>query len=136
MKPGYIPLFLLACVALFVAAASPTPQIVLPARVVEVYDGDTPTVEVTFRMRIRLEECWCPEVTGKEKVEGLKSKKRMEELSLGKNGMVTIPLLPDIGQSTSMGRVVGRLSVEGKDLSEVMVKEGFATKEKPKAQRK
>lgn len=120
---------LIACIAL--TAETPTPQIVVPCRVIDGYrDGDTLTAEVTLRMRVRLIDCWAPEITGKEKTEGLKSKKRLEELALGKTGLLTVPLFEDLGKSTTLSRIAGRLTIDGKDISEQMVREGFATKEK------
>lgn len=113
-------------------ATEPVPQIVLPAKVISVWDGDTPTCEVTFVMRVRLIDTWAPEVTGKQRSEGLKSKQRLEELALGKTGMLSIPLHYDIGKSTTLSRIAGRLEVDGRDVGKVMVDEGYATREKPK----
>ena len=132
MKPRYIPLLTLACVAVWHAAfdASPVPQIVIPAVVRAVHDGDTVTAEVTVRLNVRLLDCWAPEVTGREKAEGLKSKARLTELVDGKQGVLTIPFGNDLGDSFTFGRVLGRLWIDGKDVSETMVAEKFATKEK------
>mgnify|MGYP001590396595 CR=1 FL=1 len=110
----------------------PTPQLVLPASVVSIHDGDTCTVDVVLRMNLRLLDCWAPEVTGKQKPEGLRSKKRLEELALGKEGMLIVPLFPDLGKATSMSRILGRLNIDGNDISETMVREKFATKTKVK----
>lgn len=133
MKPRYVPLLLLACVAVWHAswADSPQPQLVIPARVLSVHDGDSVTAEVTIRMQIRLLSCWAPEVTGKEKPEGLKSKARLVELVDGKQVTLTIPIGNDLGDSFTFGRVLGRLSIGGVDISEEMVKSGMATKTKP-----
>ena len=124
---------LLVAVAAWTAFGSdPVPQIVIPCRVTRVYDGDTPTCEVTIRMRVRLQDCWAPEVTGREKKDGLKSRKRLEELALNKTGLLAIPLGDDVGDSLSLNRVVGRLFIDGRDINRQMVAEGFATKEKRK----
>jgi endonuclease YncB( thermonuclease family) len=109
---------------------TPQPQIVIPVFVRECYDGDTATVEATIRMRVRLMDAWAPEVKGEQKRDGMKSKKRLEELCLGKKGLLTIPLYDDLGQSTTLSRVKGWLNVDGKDVSAQMVQEGFATKTK------
>jgi len=104
----------------------------MPARIVSVHDGDTVTAEITVRLNVRLIDCWAPEVTGKEKPEGLKSKARLTELASGKNGTLTIPIGDDLGDSFTFGRVLARLNVDGKDISEIMVEEKFATKVKAK----
>lgn len=134
MRPRYVPFLLLACVALWrvAFADAPTPQFVMPARIVSVHDGDTVTAEITVRLNVRLIDCWAPEVTGKEKPEGLKSKARLTELASGKNGTLTIPIGDDLGDSFTFGRVLARLNVDGKDISEIMVEEKFATKVKAK----
>lgn len=126
---AFVGLLLFTAIA-WAVVATPTPQLVLPCHVVEVYDGDTLTADVTLRMRVRLIDCWAPEVRGKQKVEGFKSKAKLQAMVEGKDGMLTIPLHDMLGDSTSLSRVLGRLSVNGKDVSEEMVRIGAATKTK------
>lgn len=108
----------------------PSPQLVVPCKVVSVYDGDTPTVTISFVMRIRLKDCWAPELSGLERVRGLASKEKLKELVLSKDGILAIPLYDDLGKSTSLSRIVGVLHVDGKNINEEMVRLGYATKEK------
>ena len=108
----------------------PSPQLVLPCKVVSVYDGDTPTVTVSFIMRIRLKDCWAPELSGSERAKGLSSREKLKELTLSKEAILTVPLYDDLGKSTSLSRIVGILHVDGKNINEEMVRLGYATKEK------
>jgi len=97
----------------------------------EVYDGDTVVCEVTFRCRLRLLDCWAPEVKGPQKKDGEKSRDNLKALCEGKSGTAVVPWHDDIGNMTSLSRVLGYLYVDGKDMSAEQVKAGFAAKEKP-----
>lgn len=121
-------LMLLVAVSYAIEPAA-TPSLTLPCRVISIHDGDTCTVEVITRLNVRLLDCWAPEVTGDERPEGLKSKRRLEELAADKQGLLTIPLHDTVGKSFTFGRVLARLSVDGRDVSQAMVGEGFATAE-------
>lgn len=110
---------------------TPNPGITLPCKILSVHDGDTLKVECRFQMDIRLLDCWAPEITGDEKPDGLISKEALRKLVDGKEGFVTVPLTSEnIGKATSMSRVLGRVVVDGVDLSEQQVRGKFATKEK------
>lgn len=115
------------------APAPPAPMIRIPAEINEVHDGDTLTVYFGFSARIRLIDCWAPELsTGKA---GQRSKANLIKLtSKTQRCMIEIPLFDDIGKSTTLGRVLGRVTVDGqeKDLSTQQVEGGFATKTKTK----
>jgi len=37
-------------------------RLVLPCAIVEVYDGDTITVRLTLDLRVRMLDCWTPEI--------------------------------------------------------------------------
>lgn len=109
------------------------PQLTLPCQVVSVYDGDTLAVDVTFRMNVRLLDCWAPEITGEERPQGLKSKERLTQLALGKKGTLTVPFGGnDLGDSFTFGRTLARLVIDGQDVSQQMVLDGFATLTKQK----
>jgi endonuclease YncB( thermonuclease family) len=107
-----------------------TPAIVVPCKIVDIHDGDTLTVDVTFRVNVRLLDCWAPEVTGDERDSGLMSKAKLESLAASKAGLLTVPLGDSLGKSLTFGRVLARISVDGKDLSDSMVAAGAATKTK------
>lgn len=105
----------------------------VPARVVEVYDGDTLTAEVKFVMRVRLLDCWAPEIKGPDRLKGFAARDNLKKLAEGKTGVLHIPLTSEnIGDATSMGRILGKMIINGDDLSYEQVKAKHATKTKPK----
>lgn len=109
--------------------------IALPCKVLSVHDGDTLKVEIKFTADIRLLDCWAPELSGAGRLAGFKSRDNLKSLAEGKSGIVSIPLTSDnIGKATSMSRVLGRVQINGDDLSYLQVKGGFATKTKDKAE--
>lgn len=110
---------------------NPQPCVVYPCRVLSIRDGDTLKIECRVVLDVRLLDAWAAEITGDEKPAGLKAKANLQRLAEGKSGVVTIPLTSDnIGKATSMSRILGRISIDGKDLSIEQVKAGFATKTK------
>jgi endonuclease YncB( thermonuclease family) len=114
-----------------VEVAVPAPSITAVAKVLSVRDGDTLKVRIQFECDVRLLGCWSPEITGAVKLEGMKARDNLQRLALGKTGIVHIPLTSEnIGKATSMGRILGRVYVDGKDLSAEQVKAGFATESK------
>ena len=125
------------CSLFFVPDPPPAPGLTLDGKCVRVLDGDTIEVESTVRYRIRLLDCWAPELRTSnvaEKQRGLKSKSRMVQLAEGKPLRITIPLTGDLGDATTMSRVLGRAWLEdGRELSEIMVSENLATKTKEPA---
>lgn len=118
---------LLTCVWAAVGDQPTQPQLVLPCRVVSVHDGDTLTAEVTLRMNVRLLDCWAPEL---REPGGKESRDKLVEIAGGKSGLLTVPLGDDLGDSLTFGRVLGRLEIDGHDVSEQMVESGRATKTK------
>ena len=107
------------------------PCIRIPATINEVHDGDTLSVSFDFSARVRLIDCWAPELKTGEP--GKASKANLIKLtSKTQRCMVEIPIHDDIGKSTSLGRVLGRVTVIGQDsdLSTQQVQGGFATRMK------
>ena len=107
------------------------PALCIPAVINDVHDGDTLSVSVDFSMKIRLINCWAPEL--KDGVKGQVSKANLIRLtSKNQRCMVEIPLHDDLGKSTSLGRILGRVTVIGhdSDLSTQQVEGGFATSRK------
>lgn len=124
---------------------APPEGLTLPGRVVEVHDGDTVTVEVTIRARVRLIDCWAPEVMTDRRVPaaeqaaakaaGNASREYLQQLvSKSPNCKLHIPRTgDDIGDMTSMGRVLGKVWLADdatRSVSERMVSAGYATKTK------
>ena len=113
------------------------PPLGLCARAIvdRVIDGDTLDVLVTIPVRVRLLNCWAPEIRGEERPEGLVAKALLEQMApVGSRVHVQIPsgdveALPGV---FSFGRVLGEVWRVGDDesLSELMVASGAATREK------
>lgn len=120
----------------------------VPVKVIRVYDGDTVHVrlydpedkrEGLKTWHVRLLDCWAPEVKGPEREDGLKAKAFLEDLLRDEEDVsVFVPRQPKaniLDAMTTMGRVLGRLFIGSQDVSEVMVRHGYATKaaiKKPK----
>lgn len=106
------------------------PQIVVPCKVVDVYDGDTVTVRVTLDVRVRLLDCWSPEVKTKdatEKAYGIHARETLREMIDGRDATLIVPLNGErLDDVFTFGRLLARLRVGGLDVSEEMVRMGVA----------
>jgi len=125
------------------AAQSTTPPIgwTTPARVVDVYDGDTIEVDIVRRVRVRLLDCWAPEVRTKnthEKQAGIRARDHLRAiLPVGSEIVLHIPTQAgdapaastvDVQDVFTFGRVLGRVfDKNGQDVSAAMVAAGHAT---------
>jgi len=114
--------------------------------VVKIIDGDTLRVRITRIIDVRLLECYCPETRTKdltEKEKGLQAKNYLEDLLYEREDspqinyqsrplVLFIPADEDgqIKDIFTFGRVLGRVFVDGEDVSEMMIESGHATKEK------
>lgn len=124
----------------------PPNGIVTDAIVINVVDGDTVDLKIEKTIRVRLKDCWCAEIRTrdkKKKKKGLAAKLHMEEL-VGKKELFlggkqydqdVVLFIPagedgDIKDVFTFNRVLGYIFANGEDLSERMVKDGHATKEK------
>lgn len=103
---------------------------VLPAKVVSVYDGDTIKVQFTTEFNIRMLDCWAAEIRTKdpkEKKEGIEAKKYLETLlKPGDEIVLEIPYDGKIGDSVSLGRFLAKVYKDNNNISELMVKSGYA----------
>lgn len=121
----------------YVAQSAAVPQIVVPCEVVEVYDGDTVTVRLTINVRVRLLDCWAPEVKtkdGTEKAYGIHARETLKELVDGEKCLLTVPLenVDRLDDVFTFGRVLGDLRLlNGLDAADEMVRMGAAAREKP-----
>lgn len=116
---------------------TPSPGYTLTGEIVDVYDGDTLTVEYKFRTKVRLLNCWAPEIRTKdltEKEAGLKSAAHLREFADCRSCVVHIPTgdAKNLADIMTFGRVLGFVYVDGENLSKYQTDEGFATKEKQK----
>jgi len=109
--------------------ACPSPQLAVPCRVTHVVDGDTVDVELALTLRVRLLDCWAPELSD---LAGLTSKKALQKRVEGQEATLQVPIGDDgvLRDIFSFGRVLGRLWVTGQDVSQLQVKDGHAAAEK------
>jgi endonuclease YncB( thermonuclease family) len=114
--------------------------------VIDVHDGDTITVRVYRDFRVRLRDCWAPELEPIEQRRkwgkyppdntGAASHMHLKYLAEGYQVRLHIVGSPDgdFRDSTSMGRVIGDayLLKNGANLAAAQVQAGHAMKEKRK----
>jgi endonuclease YncB( thermonuclease family) len=106
------------------------PEVVLPAIVTDIHDGDTVTCQFNIKANIRMLDNWSKEMSesgGKESKDNL-----IKNCPVGSEVLVKIPLKDNISKSFTFGRLLGRVYKDGIDLSELQVSQGFATKKKSK----
>lgn len=99
------------------------------ALVTSVYDGDTITVDIDLGLgvwkhseKIRVAHINAPEVRGKERPEGLKSRDWLRERINGKQ--IIIKTLKD--KKGKYGRYIGEIYLDGVNINDEIVKAGFA----------
>lgn len=120
----------------FVDAAEPPPLgLTVPCRVTEVYDGDTVTVELRLIARVRLLDCWAPEIRTTdpaEKRRGFDSRDHLRSIADGKEGVLHIPAAEArrMDDLITLGRVLGHVWVDGRNLSAQQVESSHATSAK------
>lgn len=139
-------LTLLGIVGGFAAAMAidPPPRgLVTEAIITEVYDGDTITVQPLMpATRIRLLDCWAPEVRTRdddEKRRGYASRDHLRELlPIGSRVTLQVPTSDKLETSLTLGRVLGRVWIDTDgdgtldNVSELQVAAGHATTTKVK----
>lgn len=102
-----------------------TPEVgyTVPIKVSRVIDGDTLEVTVTKKINVRLLDCYMPEVRGKTNQLGLLAKEYMiRVLETASEVILHIPGEENLSNDFTFGRVLGRIYVDGEDLSEIMNK--------------
>ena len=99
------------------------------AFVTEVYDGDTITVDIDLGFgikltdqKIRLFGINAPELKGKTKTEGIKSRDKLTELVLNKQ--IKIQTIKD--KKEKYGRILGKIWIDETLINDVLITEGFA----------
>jgi len=105
------------------------PVLRVPCRVVEVVDGDTVTVEITLQARVRLLDCWAPENGTPEGDAATRYVKRIVDQ---KDVVLEVDIASTrrLDDAFTFGRLLGRVYLNGRDLSEQIVLAGHATKAK------
>lgn len=127
----------LFAIAVSCEATEPVAALQLRGVVVDVYDGDTVTVEFKLLARVRLLDCWAPEIKttdANEKRRGLNARDFLKGMADKKPVVVVVPLdeanrLDDL---FTFGRLLGHIYLRGEDesLSEKMRTAGHATASK------
>ena len=125
---------------LVAANNQPEQNLTTKAVVKEVYDGDTVVVTIQNDFRVRMLDCWAPEIKTRnpeEKKRGEESRDFLKSLvNIDDEVIVEIPMTDRIQDSFTFGRVLAYLwkdiDGDGKldDVSDVMIQKGFATKTK------
>ncbi len=104
------------------------------AKVTDVYDGDTITVEIDLGLhtfikgeKIRLHRINAPEVKGVEKEKGIKSRDFLRRKILGKE--ILLETIKD--KDEKYGRYLGEIFLEAKkdqfiNINDLLVEKGFA----------
>lgn len=116
--------------ALVLSDPQPPLGLTTKAKVVRVLDGDTLEVEIVTRVRVRLLDCWAPELREEG---GTESKEHLS--SLAKKGSTVVLHVPTSGTRRlddvlTFGRLLGRIYAKGEDVGSRMVEDGHATKER------
>lgn len=125
-----------------VVAIPPAPSWTTPAKVIRVIDGDTLEMELRHTIRVRLLDCWAPESKSDPrlpesdrsaaKARGLAARQHLRDLCEGREVILHVPTdgSGDLSRIWTLGRVLGRVWVDGVEVSERQVEGGFATREK------
>ena len=126
----------------------PQPGWTTAGEVVAVKDGDTVRVRLTREFDVRLLGCWADESRRDPRIKshidqeaaklrGIAAREHLTQVALGKRCTVVIPthadgegVASDVGDVFSLSRALGRVWVDGKDLSELQVERGYATRTK------
>ena len=113
------------------------PPLGITARAVidRIIDGDTLDVLLTIPVRVRLKNCWAPEIHGVEKPLGIIAKEQLERMApVGSHVRVNVPTgeVDAMAGVFTFGRVVGDVWREGDSdsLGTLMVASGVASYEK------
>ena len=120
------------------ADGPPPAGLTVPCRVTEIIDGDTIEVAVTIRLRVRLLDCWAPEIRTAdpdEKRRGTASREHLRKIAADRDGILHVPAAGArrLGDLSTLSRTLGHVWVDGdaRSLSARQVAARHATKRKP-----
>mgnify|MGYP001062182478 CR=1 FL=1 len=135
----FLPVVILILVTQSLTAVAPPIGWTTPVKIVQVYDGDTVVVEITKRVRVRLLDCWAPEIRTKnadEKILGYASREHLSDiLPEGSEAILHIPGHVYIGRAITFGRFLGHVWAGEEataNVSQQQVQAGHATVNKIK----
>lgn len=121
---------------------APPEGLTTDCEIVNIVDGDTIDVRLSYVIRIRLLDCWAPETRTRdlaEKSRGIAAKKYMQDLAEKESRVrLHVPGGNSLADILTFGRILGRVwridpetgQPEDRDLSEHMVDADHATREK------
>lgn len=128
---------LIAVLALGLSADAKAPMlgIALNGRVVDVYDGDTLTIDLTIRVKVRLLDCWAPEIRGgtiEQRDAGDASAQHLRELALNQPATLFVPVTGahSLGSLFSFDRILGHVWVYDTHLGDAQIAAGHASSTK------
>lgn len=127
--------FLIVACCIHLPAKHPPLGLTSRATVKRVIDGDTIEVVVTWPVRIRMKDCWAPEMRGEERPKGIISKAHLESL-IPEGSPVVFHVASSeatsLGDLLTFGRVVANVWRKGDatSLSQIMVDDGLASETK------
>lgn len=137
MKKVLLVVGILAAQFSIIYAFPPPPGFSFQADVIRVVDGDTVVVRpIPPDVTVRLLDCWAPEIHTKDSNKrelGIVSKNNLEKILLEKTVIVYVPSPKSwkLEDAFSFGRVLAKIYVDDKDVSDLQVKGGFAFPKKP-----
>lgn len=117
-------------------------RLTIPVTVTRVIDGDTVVCELKYTVKVRLLDCWAAE---RGTIDGDRATYHLKRFAEGRSGILIVPVYNGrLSKSLSLDRALGYVRIapmtiapgrsQGMiDLSEWMVKNGYASKQKPKA---
>ncbi len=104
-------------------------------KIYKIYDGDTITVELDLgfgvhkKEKLRLANIDAPEIRGKSRPEGLKSKDWLvEQLLVSKNSDIPLIIKTNKDRKGKYGRYIAEIFINDISINEKMITEGFATR--------
>lgn len=136
-------LLLAVCITMQCLGEAPPRGWTTDCHIVGIVDGDTLDVEVKRIIRVRLIGAWSPEsrtTNAAEKKRGLAAKEHLRAVAEGCDATLFVPASADghTQDLTTLGRVLGQVwlvrsdgKADKESLSEMQVKAGHATREKP-----
>lgn len=105
------------------------PGITTKATVIDVHDGDTLTVEIKRTVRVRLLNCYAPEL---KEPGGQEARDFLRKMVSGKEVVLTIPTSKNqnISDNFTFGRVLGHVYLGETNVAEELICHRHATRTK------
>ena len=105
--------------------------VAMPCKIIEVYDGDTLVIESVGggRLRVRLLDCWAPELKDPGGIAARDFCRLAVEQSI--ETAIWIPFKANIAAMLTFGRVLAHIYCNGHNLTELIVAAGHGSLTKP-----